>query len=237
MGCYKFSNPYGLNQPDESVNNATLNAFKYVESLDNPNFKLAIMVDAFSTSLSQQSYGQVYSYIESNFYSRFSNIVFSWEGKPLLCWFNPLDPFSQNSANTSFTNRVVGNNPYVNWIFWMGMNGYQASKGTENPASYEGNPNISSDGVVSITPRFDDHVLYPEGRSGYMIFDQNYTLDLYQEEWNYVLDHRASVSLVLIYSWNEYHERSAIEPHYDSTASVGPFYLLNTTQYFVSKLG
>jgi len=40
---------------------------------------------------------------------------------------------------------------------------------------------------------------------------------MYNYEWNYVIQNRNSVNLVLLCSWNEYHERSALEPHQDFT--------------------
>jgi hypothetical protein len=44
------------------------------------------------------------------------------------------------------------------------------------------------------------------------------------------------VKLVLVYSWNEYHERSAIEPHDDPTGLVPAGYLLNVTSAYAARL-
>ena len=237
-GVYNFSNPSWLNQSAASIDNATSNLFKLVSS-SFPTFKLSIMVDAFSKgSLSAQDYSSVYKYIDDHYYSKYPNIVLKDEtsGTPYLFWFNPLDPYGIN-LNDSFVNEVVGNNPYVNVTLWRAPDKYLQGYQNQNMSNYEGDPNISSTGIVSIIPRYDDKGLFETGgRSSYMQFDVSYNQGLYQSEWNYVLNQSSSANMVLIYSWNEYHERSAIEPHYDDTnSSVSPFYLTDLTKYYVTK--
>jgi hypothetical protein len=99
-------------------------------------------------------------------------------------------------------------------------------------------PKISPDGYVSVTSRFDDSLLYRSGcRPGALVLDQNLTLHLYQEQWEYVLEHRSQVSLVVVYSWNEYFERSFIEPAYSYTdPGLSPYYLLNLTANYTHQL-
>ena len=85
-----------------------------------------------------------------------------------------------------------------------------------------------------ITPRIDSYYNNRSGyQEGYLRFDPTLQLGLYQAEWSFVISHRSQVKLVLIYSWNEYHERSAIEPHYDGTSAEGYSYLLNVTAAYV----
>jgi two-component SAPR family response regulator len=53
----------------------------------------------------------------------------------------------------------------------------------------------------------------------------------------FVLSHENQVKLVFINSFNEYHERSEVEPHYDFTDStVSPTYLLNLTALYTQEL-
>jgi hypothetical protein len=59
---------------------------------------------------------------------------------------------------------------------------------------------------------------------------------MYITEWTYALAQK-NVNLILLYSWNEYHERTAIEPHWDATAQVSSTYLLNITAGYTAKLG
>ena len=236
-GVSNFSNPT-INPSEAAINNATRNLFKLV-SADFPSFKLAIMVDAFnSTSLSPENYTSVYNYVSSNFYSKYPDLVLrnQTDGEPYLFWFNPLDPYNVES-NSSFENIVTGNNPYVNLTFWLAPKSFLQGEQNQIMSNYEGEPNISSDGIVSIIPRYNDYALYnSHERNSYIQFDVSYNESLYQNEWNYVLNHSRSINMVLIYSWNEYHERSEIEPHYDSSnSSISPFYLTNLTSYYVSK--
>jgi len=237
-GVYSFSNPSSLSQSAVSIDNATSNLFKLVSS-SFPTFRLSIMVDAFNKgSLSAHDYSSVYKYIEVHYYSKYPNIVLKDEtsGTPYLFWFNPLDPYGIN-LNGSFVNEVVGNNPYVNVTLWRAPSKYLQGYQNQTISNYEGNPSISSNGIVSIISRYDDSGLFKVGgRSSYMQFDVSYNLGLYQGEWDFVLNHSSSVRMVLIYSWNEYHERSEIEPHYDSTnSSISPFYLTDLTKYYVTR--
>jgi hypothetical protein len=237
-GVYNFTNPISINRSAAAINNATANLFRLVTS-DFPSFKLAIMVDAFSKGpVSFQNYSSIYEYVNDNYYSKYPNTILKNEtsGKPYLFWFNPLDPYNSN-LNQSFVNEIVGNSRYVNVTLWRAPNSDLQGEYDQILSNYEGNPNISTTGIVSILPRYDDRDLYVAGgRSSYMQFDISYNESLYQTEWNYVLNNSNHVSMVLIYSWNEYHERSAIEPHYDNTSSVSPFYLTDLTKYYVTKL-
>jgi len=106
-----------------------------------------------------------------------------------------------------------------------------------NASNDIGDPYISPDGEVTVVPRIDSYFGNASGyQQGYLRFDSTLQLGLYCYEWNYLLSHKGEVKLVLIYSWNEYHERSAIEPHADGTSPMASNYLLNLTASFVSQL-
>ena len=230
-GIKDFSQPGTIDEGLQAINNATINIFKYLEG-SGIAFKIALMVEPFNVG--PMDYSQVYDYVWDTFYSKYDPWVFKWEDKPLLAWFNPLGP---SPIDETFTNRIVGNPPNdVDWVFWRGMDTFDSHGGTSEPQYYEGNPIISDDGVVHIIPRYDDFYVYNEGgRSGYMTFDEYYSKGLYAKEWDYVLSNRGSINLVLISSWNEYHERTAIEPHID-IAGINQYYLTNTTLYYHNYL-
>jgi len=45
------------------------------------------------------------------------------------------------------------------------------------------------------------------------------------------------VDTILITSWNEYVERTAIEPHHDATATNSDsWFLYNETKYYIDKI-
>ena len=221
----------------ELINRATHDFFAFLKSTGS-TFRAAIMVDAYNgtSNLSNSSLESDYSYVYSSFVKPYGNWYFDWEGKPLLLFFNPVYP---SYDNATYTVRTIGNRPNsVDWVFWDAPAQYfQGQAGDTNATNDEGQPLISADGEVTLVPRIDSHFDAGYSSGSYLRFDQSLSLGLYQEQWNYVIDHRSQIGLVLIYSWNEYHERSAIEPHADFTADVGSTYLLNLTAYYVSALG
>ena len=106
-----------------------------------------------------------------------------------------------------------------------------------NMTNDEGNPVVSSDGEVTIIPRVDSYYNYLSGyQGGYLRFDASLQLGLYSYEWNFVLSHRNEARLVLIYSWDEFHEKTAVEPYIDGSSSSPADYLLNMTSRFIDML-
>ena len=143
-----------------SINRATLDWFKFLRST-NSSFRLAVMVDAFPKACGSGPpdvpMATVEDYIQRTFAIPFARWYFSWEGRPLLLFFNPLVP----GPISNFTLRTIGNRPNtVDWTFWDApASFYQAEGGTGVNASNDiGNPAISPlHGEVTITPRIDSY--------------------------------------------------------------------------------
>lgn len=239
-----------------AINKATLDLFRYLKDT-NSTFRIAIMIDAFSGTcnplLPNVPMSQVYDYIHSNFASPYKQWYFDWEGKPLLLVFNSAAGSYPLYNDTRFTSKEIGNyvcrpittcpdhslDQKLDWIFWETPAGFSQGQGGTgvNMTNDIGNPVISSDGEVTIVPRIDSYYNYESGhQGGYLKFDSTLQEGLYQFEWSYVLSHQSSVKLVLIYSWNEWHERSAIEPHSEPGNALSENYLLNMTSHFVNLL-
>lgn len=223
-----------------TINNATLDLFRYLKGT-NSTFKVALMVDAFPKACGSGPpdvpMATAEGYVQDTFASPFARWYFSWEGKPLLLFFNPLEP----SPNSNFTLRTIGNRPNpVDWIFWDAPQNFTQGEGGTgvNMSNDVGDPYISPiDGEVTIVPRIDPYFNYAAGHQlGFLRFDPTLQLGLYRYEWNYLFGHRSQVKLVLIYSWNEYHERTEIEPHSDGNSTVPEGYLLNQTASYVGML-
>jgi len=221
-----------------AINNATLHLFQYLRET-NSSFKIAIMADAYLQPSQQNNtaYQSIYDYVYDSFVGPYNQWYFTWDGKPLLLFFNPMYP---TYSNSSYTIRTFGNRPnQVDWSFWNAPSQYLTSEAGSgvNASNDIGNPMISTDGEVTIVSRIDSYYNYEFGyQGGYLRFDPSLSQGLYQAQLNYVLSKTSSVKLVIIYSWNEYHERTAIEPHYDYTFNGSPYYLLNLTSQFVSQL-
>lgn len=222
---------------DSAINNATLNLFEYLAANRAVfPFKVAIMVENFNGTkespydLTPSDYSHIYTYIYTQFYRPFNSSVFYWEGKPLITSFNGW--MERLPQNDTFTYRMVGSPPNnFDWNFWQGDGYLTASVGTQ-PWNYEHSPEISTDGEVGLIWRYDDYYLRP---NSYMRLDPNGTLGLYGYEWNYVIGKASSVKLVLFYSWNEYHERSELEPHWDFTTG-GNVNMTGVTSSYVQAL-
>lgn len=216
-----------------AINNASLDFFRYLKNTGS-SFKAAIMVDSFPQG-SNVSMSQAYSYIQSRFVTPFSSWYLDWRNRPLVLFFNPLQP----GDNANFSVRTIGNRPNsVDWTWWDAPSQYFSGQGgSANATNDEGLPVISSDGEVTIVPRIDSYYGRANASGFYLRFDPNLNEGLYQEQWSYVLAHSSSVKLIIIYSWNEYHERTEIEPHFDGTASVAQDYLANLTAQYIARLG
>jgi len=240
---------WGPNSTSENglINKATYDFYTYLKS-SGSTFKAAIMIDAYNQThnLSKSSLASDYGYVYNSFVKPYGKWYFDWENKPLLLFFNPIYP-SYNDSN--FTVRTIGNYPCepvkacpnqglnqkLDWVFWDAPTQYfQGQAGNVNATNDEGQPVISSDGEVTLVPRIDSY--FDRGYQGgsYLRFDSDLSEGLYQEQWSYVLNNTPEVKLVLVYSWNEYHERTAIEPHQDLTANVNSNYLLNLTARYVA---
>ncbi len=225
---------------DSAINNATVNLFRYLESTKNLwQFKVAVMVEPFNSSynMTPHDYARLYGFLYTHFYHPYNDLIQYWQGKPLVMSFNgPWSSFGRLPMNYTFAYRLVGSAPNpVDWYFWEGMNFLDSSGGTAQPQNYEYSPGISPDGEVGILPRYDDYYLFVGlERPGYMRFDYKMTEGLYYSEWNYVIDRAKTVDMVLLYSWNEYHERTALEPHADFT--TGHFSGVGDTEYYVGAL-
>jgi hypothetical protein len=217
---------YGQQAP---VDNAVRTLYS-VANLSFPNIKIAIMVEGFNEDGSYD-FNYIKNYIYKTFYSAYPNEMFFLDNStlPLLCWWNaPVmtnstnRPLIDNDNDSLFCDRIVGQSYYVDWFAWQ--------PGYGDP---DETPFITNDSVVVIEPRYDgSYINLPNST-----FDQNYSEHLYDNQWSFVLNNQDKISYVIIYSWNEYHERSEIEPNNDSTSiSENPYYILNKTEFYIEKL-
>ena len=229
-GVTDFSKPNVIDTLNRAIDNATLNLFKYLKATKS-TMKVALLVENFSGPI---DFTQTYNYILTKYYNPYNAWIFKWDSKPLLLSFNPLTL----QANDSFTTRMVGNPPNnYDWNFWRGMEELDNYSKNFDIIFYKGNPEISSDEVVGVVPRFDDKALNLSGaRNTFMQFDRTLTKGLYSKEWQYLRSRKDNISMVLIYSWNENHERSAIEPLiYYGDSGRDQTYLVELTRKEVSS--
>ena len=156
----------------------------------------------------------VLSYLWTHYVARYPDAYALLNGRPLVLAFNPVGLVYRPEAPFAEI-RIVGNavnsSGRVDWDLWPD---YLA--GIRHVASVE--LRIRKDGYVAVAPRFDDTLLYALGARqdcSSRLLDPLYLDELYEKQWLWIIEHRSEVRIVAIYSWNEYHERSAIEPHWD----------------------
>jgi hypothetical protein len=93
---------------------------------------------------------------------------------------------------------------------------------------------------ISVVPRFDDYWQWKMGlRDHTDTVDRDLSEGLYAGQWERALNFSelGMVDFVNIVTWNEYPERTAIEPHYDNTAwNTDPYYLYNLTRDYILEL-
>lgn len=215
------------------------------------DLKIAIMVEAFNETAGPDGYNfpQVAEYVTTVFFAPHSDQWMTQEGKPLLCWYNGenmtgginatgqkiggWDNLPQIRGMDDFECRILGHNSYVNWIFCNPSTTPYLDLGLRG----EWEPPRSGDGFVSVEPRYDDQFL---GRTRNETNDPGLSEGLYDQQWTSAIDYarEGQASTVFIYSWNEFHERSQIEPCHDATAvsKANPYHLLNMTKQYIDQI-
>ena len=181
-------------------------------AVDNPDLKIVIMVEGFNETADSYDFGYIRNYIKSTYYDVYPNVAVKINDLPVLCWYNadnmtgtlekPRSERVEQIHNDSlFENRILGHNTqYVDWYAWTPC--------TDDSSRL---PVLSRDGFTVIEPRYDhSHI-----NSSHTPYDPDYDEGLYGEQWDQVESWYATrdVRYVAVYSWNEYHERSQIEPH------------------------
>ncbi len=204
--------------PDSYEDNSAKVIFSMVKQYDYP-IEITLMVEAYNWS-GTYDFMAIYDYINETYVVPYGSTYMKLNGLPLVCFFNDNIHMTRTEANrtvirsvSGFSARIVGHSDYVDWWAWP-IAGY-------NEAA---EPKLSKDGYVGILPRYDDTHL--PNRTNTM-YDVDYTEGLYDKQWSEVfrLRNESEVNFVAIYSWNEYHERSQIEPliNPDGECVLSPF--------------
>jgi prefoldin subunit 5 len=205
----------------EFADTTTRLVFDLINETNSP-IKITLMIEDFNQS-GTYDFTAIYDYIYDNYATRYGNEFFDLNNKPLVCWWNSdmtsTSESRQRIGNDSrFAARIIGHHDYVDWYAWRPCSvddeGYPITL-----------PKLSKDGFTCIEPRYDDSHI---DRSS--TFDDDYSEGVYDRQWTWVLKQGSNLSIIAIYSWNEYHERSQIEPHItNGTLVLLPF--TKTYQY------
>jgi hypothetical protein len=217
---------------DTFIDNATRTVFKIAQEINSP-LKLAIMVEPFNATDNyngRYNYTEIYNYVWDNYIRPYDSMYYKQNGKPLICFFNDvrdtpgLTPNGAFQNDVRFTRLTVGQQSYAQWLH-TDLDDFDR-------------PQLDPVRQTSVTPRFDDSRL---DRNQSVIKDGSYNQGIYDKEWANAtrLWKEGKIDIILINSWNEYPERTAIEPHNDGTAVYpydDPFYLYNKTKSYISEI-
>ena len=204
------------------INNSTLQVFQV--AMANPtSVKVALMVEPFNES-GTYNFADVYNWVYANLVEKYPTFYFKVEGKPLLCFYNDknMTELGVFQKDDRFTVKIVGNDQTAEWL-------YDCATKKNNPVSA-----TPRDRQISVSPRFDD----------FYVRENNETVDakleyLYAQQWQKALDYakQNTIDFITITSWNEFPERTAIEPQYDATASnQDSYYLYFKTKDYISQV-
>jgi hypothetical protein len=113
-------------------------------------------------------------------------------------------------GDSRFEAKIIGHNSYADWYGWV-----------PSPADDSIIPSIWNRSFC-IEPRYDNSfILNRSETNDTFVRDQDHSAGLYEQQWNKAIEYsrNGQIDFILIYSWNEYHERSQIEPCFDSTSA------------------
>lgn len=193
--------------PNSYEDNATKIVFSTLNQTGYP-IQAAIMVEPYDPA-NAYNFEAIYKYIYDNYVSPYANIYMTFDSEPLVCFHNDEKMTGTESrrtdiyySDTRFTTRIVGYNSYVDW--WYGMPSNTNNSMAPLPSQ--------KDNMFCVEPRYDNFYINGTPTARY---DTDYTDGLYDNEWNVTIQLSAEnkVNYVTICSWNQYHERTQIEPH------------------------
>ncbi len=211
--------------------------------------KAAILVEPFKgsgvldaiTKYGPSFWASILPYLEEEFISKYPDTYFRLGGKPLILTFAPVGLLYLPRTG-KYVFRVVATHVdtlralglRADWDLWPDY----LAPWTE--PREEISLRVRVDGYVAVTPRFDRASCrsgMEHGPQCSLTLDPTYALGAYVKEWSWVMKHLKGVRIVAIYSWNEYHERSEIEPHIDATKPKGLTYdPYEITAEFIARL-
>jgi hypothetical protein len=192
----------------------------------NSTLKFAVMVEPFPLNSSSYDYNGIYNHIYDNFVKPYSSFYHN-DSKPVICFFNDPDHFPSLTDNgiipldERFNTVLVGQQPYTQWIY-TDLNPYDYREHGQNQ--------------TSATPRYDESHL---NRTGNATVDIYLNQSVYDREWENAtkLWKDDKIDTILISTWNEYPERTEIEPHYDATAiNQSTCFLYDKTKDYITQI-
>ena len=200
---------------------ATKQVFETAQNI-NSTLKFAVMVEPFHVNSSSYNYAEIYNHIYDNFVAPYSSLYYK-DSKPVICFFNnqSLTDNGNIPKDERFNTVLVGQQSYTQWIY-TNLNRYDYR--------------ACGDYQTSVTPRYDESHL---NRTRNLMIDIYLNESTYDTEWENAIQlwKDGKINTILISTWNEFPERTAIEPHIDATASnQSTHFLYDKTKYYINQI-
>ena len=192
-----------------AINRALFELMDYI-SRNNAPFKVAVLVEPYMHLPGQimpREKQLVLDFLWDNIYRPYDPFMFEREGKPLVVTWGQLD--LKEPGDSRFTVKSWGSTKDPEWKANSGQDWNWYPDIELLPRM------ISDDGMFVVFPRFDEYWMHIMGREfpyPYRSVDPSLSEGVYERTWQAAVDHRESINFILIYSWNEHEEHSAIEP-------------------------
>ncbi len=201
-------------------------------SANNLPFKVAFLVEPYMPEPLRVTPAQkqgILDHIWDKVYSVYPDLMFQWEGKPLLVTWAPVE--LKTPSDPRFTVKTWGS--YFGGPDWKTATNQDWNWYPEPAWLPE---MISVDGMYVVFPRFDEYWLHIMGRKfayPYRRVDPLLTEGVYEETWQVAVDNRDKIKLIVLYTWNEHAEHAAIEPDKGvSHVSYGRSLVEKTAEYY-----
>ncbi len=214
---------WGINSYED---NATKNVVNVIKSY---NLQYCILIENYNQT-GYYNWTNDYNYIYSN---HVNNQYFKLDGKPLLLILETAFPEHGTkrpdiAQDPRFTIRLLGSHTWSDWYY-----GDVLSK--VRLGDFSGR--LNRDNHTNIFPRYDEYYLK---RPNWTQYDPTYAEGLYDKFWDLCTRYAANgtLNIITITTWNEFHERTAIEPAFDNTSyrKDDPYFIYNKTKEYVAKL-
>lgn len=184
------------------------------------------------------NYTHAHQYIQKNFIDPYPNQYQNYHRKPLLVYFNPAQPPPDPRYEIHVTGDCSPDEPWEDWLWMLCDYGATSDNSTIHPPWFTSENQRAKNGYCSILPRFDDWLLYQnQFRNVWHRFDVNYTQGLYDRQWLFAIQeaHAGNIDIIGLFGWNEYQERTQIEPHNDPY-QPDPYYIYEKTKHYIKML-
>lgn len=206
------------------------------------NVKLALCVEPFNQTESPETYN--WTWIHNQIYENYCNYSFYYEldDRPLVAYImgNGLGNMTTvTQENDTFTQIGIGgdegggrsNGDFPSWIKMWAYTSLTPERPYKDPPY--------SDRCYVVCPRYDDVACRRRNLTVGEDYKDYNDYKSYTEQWQEAREfaRKDDIDVIMICTFNEYMERTFIEPCFDHTSfSDNPFYIINLTKHQISEL-